>query len=83
MDDQIATKESRLSASELEDYFSSISDSFESTRVENQRHNFANDLLGGSVGLALFSVLPAIPKTSRMPNSLVKVSNGRPPVFSS
>ena len=34
MDDQIVTKGSRISADELKDYFSSISDSFESTWVE-------------------------------------------------
>jgi hypothetical protein len=61
MDSQLATPELSLQANELEDYFESISDSFESTWAATQRRDFVDYLLIASFFLAFFSVLPGIP----------------------
>jgi hypothetical protein len=61
MDDRIATEEPKLPASELEDYFASISDSFESTRAAEHRRDLIDVFLGIPVLIATFSVLPVIP----------------------
>jgi hypothetical protein len=56
-----ATPVVRLATSELEDYFASISDSFEGNWAASQRRDYVSDFLDVPLFLSMLSVLPLIP----------------------
>jgi Fe2+ transport system protein B len=61
MDDQPVMREPKQFTREIDDYFSSIADSFESSLAADQNQDFVGNLLIIFLISTVFSVLPIIP----------------------